>query len=155
MSDFRPPPPIQPTGVFHDIRLSAVLLGVLVDTAATIFGSLLLLTTFMTRDGSEPSEETLRELSAMPDFLLASLVVGLLCTVLGGYVGARRADRAHVRHGAWIAVGSALFGLAQFAVAAPGAPTPPLWFDLVGFSLMLPAGAAGGLLARVSSRSAA
>lgn len=141
--------------MFDDIRLSAVLLGVLVDTAATVLASLLLLSTFMSRDGREPSEEVLRELSAMPEFLLASLVVGLLCTVLGGYVGARRANRAHVRHGAWIAVGSALFGLAQFAASPPGTPTPPLWFDLVGFSLMIPAGATGGLLARFATRSAA
>ena len=155
MSDFQPPPSIQPAGVFDGIRPSAVLLGVLVDTAATVFGSLLLLSTFMARDGGEPSEEAFRELSAMPEFLLASLVVGLLCTVLGGYVGARRADRAHVRHGAWIAVGSALFGLAQFAVAAPGTPTPPLWFDIVGFALMIPAGAAGGLVARITTQTAA
>jgi len=155
MNETGPPPPIQPGGMFDDIRLSAVLLGVLVDTAATVLGSLVLLSAFMSRDGREPSDEVLRELSATPEFLLASLVVGLMCTVLGGYVGARRANRAHVRHGAWIAVGSALFGLAQFAVAAPGAPTPPLWFDLVGFSLMIPAGAGGGLLARVASRPAA
>jgi hypothetical protein len=154
MNETGPPPPIQPSGMFDDIRPSAVLLGVLVDTAATVLGSLVLLTTFMSRDGREPSDEVLEELSAMPEFLLASLIVGLMCTVLGGYVGARRANRAHVRHGAWVAVGSALFGLAQFAVAAPQAPTPPLWFDLVGFSLMIPAGAAGGLLARVASRPA-
>ena len=124
MNETGPPPPIQPEGMFDDIRLSAVLLGVLVDTAATVLGSLVLLSAFMGRDGREPSDEVLRELSATPEFLLASLVVGLMCTVLGGFVGARRANRAHVRHGAWIAVGSALFGLAQFAVAAPGAPTP-------------------------------
>ena len=46
-------------------------------------------------------------------------------------------------------------GLAQFAVAAPGTPPPPLWFDIVGFALMIPAGAAGGLVARITTQTAA
>jgi hypothetical protein len=137
------PPPIQPTGVFHGLRPGAILLGVLVDTLATFVTSALLIALFAAGlagayDGELP-EGALEPLLTSPEFLLASLVAGLLCTAFAGYVGAKRAACFCVRHGAWIAVGS--------AVAGQEGPHPPLWFDLVGFTLMIPAGALGGLLA--------
>ena len=84
--------------------------------------------------------------------MLASLIVGLLCTVFAGYVGARRAECFFVRHGAWIAIGSAFSALFFYAIAAEPGPRPPLWFDLVGFTLMIPAGALGGLFADYHAR---
>jgi hypothetical protein len=145
------PPPIQPTGVFDGLRPGAILIGVIVDTLATFVASALLIALFAAglaeEHGGELPEGALEPLLASPEFLLASLVVGLLCTVFAGYVGARRAASFCVRHGAWIAVGSAFYALFLYAVAGQEGPHPPLWFDLVGFTLMIPAGALGGLLA--------
>jgi len=150
------PPPIQPTGVFDGLRLGAILIGVLVDNLATFVAGPLLISLFAPELTSEPGgelpEDALEPLLTSPEFLLASLVVGLLCTVFGAYVGARRAACFCIRHGAWIAVGSVISALVIYALAGPQDPRPPLWFDLVGFSLMIPAGALGGLLAQYHLR---
>jgi hypothetical protein len=145
------PPPIQPTGVFEGLRPGAILIGVIIDNLATLVASALLVSLFaadLAREhGEELPEEAIDLLLASPEFLLASLIVGLLCTVFAAYVGARRAECFCVRHGAWIAVGSAISALVLYASAGQPGPRPPLWFDLVGFALMIPAGALGGLLA--------
>lgn len=156
MSEPGHPAPIQPTGVFEGLRPGAILVGVLVDNLATFLTGPLLIALFASEltpePGGELPEEALEPLLRSPEFLLASLVVGLLCTVFGAYVGARRAGCFCIRHGAWIAVGSALSSLLIYAAAGPQDPRPPLWFDLVGFSLMIPAGALGGLLAQYHLR---
>jgi hypothetical protein len=156
LSELNRPPAIQPTGIFDGLRPGAILIGVVVDNLATVFAGSLLISLFAARlteeRGAEPSDEAFEALLASPEFLLASLIVGLLCTVLGAYVGARRAGCAFVRHGAWIAVGSAIVAVAFLALEGTAGSRSPLWFDLVGFALMIPAGAAGGLLAHYHLR---
>ena len=145
------PPAIRPTGVFEGLRPGAILIGVVIDNLATLVATSFLLSLFAAglarEEGGEVPDEALESLFTSPEFLLASLVVGLLCTVFAAYVGARRAACFCVRHGAWIAVGSAFYSLFLYAIAGQGTPHPPLWFDLVGFTLMIPAGALGGLVA--------
>jgi hypothetical protein len=145
------PSSIEPTGVFEGLRPGAILIGVIVDTAATILSGIVLVSFFAAHAASQgdggTSVEEFDAIVTSPTFLLASLVVGTLCTVLGAFVGARRAACFHVRHGAWIAVGSAVIALVSYAASTQAEPSP-LWFDLVGFALIIPAGVAGGLLAR-------
>lgn len=156
MSEPVHPPPIQPSGVFDGLRPGAILIGVLVDHLATFIAGPLLIAFFAPELSPEPGgelpEDALEPVLTSPEFLLAILVVCLLCTVFGAYVGARRAACFCIRHGAWIAVGSAISALLIYAAAGPQEPSPPLWFDLVGFSLMIPAGALGGLLAQYHLR---
>ena len=151
MSQSSRPPAIQPTGIFDGLRPGAILIGVAVDNVATFVASSFLVSLFAVQParqhGAQLPDEALEQLLASPGFLLASLIVGLLCTVLGAYVGARRAACFYVRHGAWIAVGSAIVAVVLYAIPGQEGTRPPLWFDLVGFTLMIPAGAAGGLLA--------
>lgn len=151
MSEPHKAPSIEPTGIFDGLRPGAILLGVVVDTVATIISGVALLFVFTVQvasqhDGDIP-EEVLEAMVASPTFLLASLVVGILCTIFGAYVGAKRAACFHVRHGAWIAVGSAVVSLVSYAIQAQAEPNP-FWFDIVAFTLIIPAGVAGGLLAR-------
>jgi hypothetical protein len=150
VSEFHRPPSVEPTGIFDGIRPDAVLLGVIVDSVATIVSGFALLWIFarpvIRQSGGDVPDDAFAAILTSPAFLLASFVVGLLCTILGGFVGARRAARFHVRHGAWIAVGSAVVSLVSYAVSPPAEPNP-LWFDLAGFALIIPAGVAGGLLA--------
>src|SRR5262245_53425354 len=150
------PPSIQPTGVFEGLRPGAIVFGVFVDTLASLLASLLLVGLL---SGAQPPPEggaspadAVRELSASPRFLFASLAVGLSCTVLGAFAGARRAACFFVRHGAWIGIGSALVGLLFYGSSGQAEPRPPLWFDMLGFSLLLPAGALGGYLAGLAAR---
>ena len=102
--------------------------------------------------GADVPDEVLESLMASPEFLLASMAVGLLCTVLGAYVGCRRAACFFIRHGVWVAVGSALVSVVFQALTGGGDPRPPLWMDIVGLTLMLPAGACGGMLAQFHLR---
>jgi hypothetical protein len=151
VSEPRRPPSIEPTGIFDGLRPGAILLGVIVDTVATIISGMVLLFVFAPQaawqqNGNVP-DEMIDAIVTSPTFLIASLVVGISCTVLGAFVGARRAACFHVRHGGWIAVGSAVVALVSYAVSAQGEPNP-LWFDIVGFTLIIPAGVAGGLLAQ-------
>jgi hypothetical protein len=152
VSEWDRPPPIEPTGVFDGLRPGAILIGVVVDNLATFAANIFLVSLFAAGVADEWTEEVLEPLLASPEFLLASLVVGLLCTVFAAYVGARRAACFFVRHGAWIAVASAFLALFLYAVAGQQGSRPPLWFDLVGFTLMIPAGALGGLLADYHQR---
>jgi hypothetical protein len=128
VSEPRKAPSIEPAGIFDGIRPGAIVLGVIVDTVATIVSGVALLFAFtiqaaLQHQGDVP-DEVLDAMVTSPTFLLASLVVGLLCTTLGAYVGARRA-----------------------AIPGQGEPNP-FWFDIVAFALIIPAGVAGGLLAR-------
>ena len=151
MSETSRPPSIEPTGIFDGIRPGAILLGVIVDTVATIISGFVLLFVFAMQVAGQRvdnvPDDAIDAIVTSPTFLLASLVVGISCTILGAFVGARRAACFHVRHGAWIAVGSAVVALASYAVSPQGEPNP-LWFDIVGFTLIIPAGVAGGLLAQ-------
>lgn len=145
-----PPPPIEPTGVFEGLRPGAIVLGALVDHVATFVTSATLVAWLGVRAsqaGEEVSEEALEALAASPEFLALSLVVGALCTLLGGFVGARRAGCHFARHGAFVALASLLLGLLLYLPEARGEPVTPLWYDLLGAGMMLPAGAAGGWLA--------
>jgi hypothetical protein len=150
------PAPIQPTGIFDGLRPAAILIGVVVDNLATLVASYFLVLLFaiqlLRQHGGDVPDEALDPVLASPEFLLASLIAGLLCTVFGAYVGARRAACFYVRHGAWIAVGSAIVGVLLYVIPAQAESRPPMWFDMVGFTLMIPAGVAGGLLARYHSR---
>lgn len=151
MDQSRRPPSIEPTGIFEGISPGAIVLGVIVDTVATIISGFALLFVFgrsvIGKSGGDVPDNAFDAIVTSPSFLLASLVVGILCTILGAFVGARRAACHHVRHGAWIAVGSAVVSLVSYATSAQGEPNP-LWFDIVGFTLIIPAGVAGGLLAQ-------
>jgi membrane associated rhomboid family serine protease len=149
------PPAIQPTGIFEGLRPRPILIGVVVDNVATVVTSLLVLSLFAaqiaSQHGGEIPDEAMDTLARSTEFLLASLVTGLACTVFGAYVGATQAASSHVRHGAWIGVASAITGLFFYAIQGQEVPRPPLWFDVVGFTLIIPAGAVGGLLARFRS----
>ena len=149
MSGPERPTAIQPTGIFDGLRPMAILLGVLFDNLATYLVGSLLLLAFAGAPGSDGAfdEDALAALAQSNEFLLASLAGGLACTAAGAFVGARRAGCHFVRHGAWIGVCAALLGLACYPAPAASRPLPPLWFDLAGYALLLPAGALGGLLA--------
>lgn len=143
---------IEPEGLFDGLKPGAILLGAVVDNLATIVGSIALVVVLRPHEVSSPDEEASRAaldaLASDPGFLLWSMVLGVACTVLGGYVGARRAGRLHVRHGGWIAVASAALGVAFMLVAGQEPdPARPFWYEAIGWVLLLPAGLSGGALA--------
>jgi hypothetical protein len=150
------PPAIEAPGIFEGLRPRAILLGVIVDNLATLLASLVLVSIFAARQGlgqdGEISEEALEALASSPEFLLASLGVGLACTSLGGFVGAKRAGSSFARHGGWVGVGSAVMALVMSLSSGPNPSPPPLWLELAGYLLVIPAGVLGGLLAALYVR---
>jgi putative membrane protein (TIGR04086 family) len=150
------PPAIEAPGIFEGLRPRAILLGVIVDNLATLLSSLVLVSYFAAQQGlgqdGQISEEALEGIASSQEFLLASLAVGLACTSLGGFVGARRAGSSFARHGGWIGVRSALMALVLSLSSGPAPSPPPLWLELAGYLLVIPAGVLGGLLAAARAR---
>jgi hypothetical protein len=120
-----------------DIKLTAVIVGAVVDNAGTLLLMAVLAGALVSTGLSE--DEVMGRMKSTNGLLLG-LIVGLSCTVLGGYFAGKIAGRAEVLHGALVAVAGMVLSL----IFREG--SIPLWFDIAGFVGMLPAGIAGGYL---------
>ena len=149
----QPHAPIEPQGTFDGLRPGAILLGALVDIALSLVVSLLLVAWLQPEilEASEAEAHALlAELNGRAAYVAAGIATGALGTLVGAFVGARNAGQLHVRHGGWIAVTSAALG----ALLVVGEPPPPetaafpFWAEVLSYVLILPAGLAGGALAR-------
>jgi hypothetical protein len=148
-----PRAPIEPEGTFAGLSGSAILLGAFVDIAATEI-ALTLLALWLVPDAASGDDASARralaDLYASKAYVAANLAIGSLCTVLGAFVGARRAGQLQVRHGGWIAVVSTAIGFTLSLLLPPDpvdVADPPLWIQALAWLLILPAGVAGGALA--------
>jgi hypothetical protein len=153
-------PSIEPEGLLDGMRWRAVLFGVVVDIVLTGVAAAMLILWLAGPDAFSHDEEVaaqaLAAALASPQYLVSSLVTGLLATLIGAFAGARRAGIFHVRHGGWVAVVSTVFGFSLYLLPGVHAePTPPFWYDAVGIALVLPAGLLGGLLAAFRNPAAA
>jgi hypothetical protein len=106
---------------------------------------MMLLMTALVSQGLSQDEVVARMKTASGEFL--SLIIGLGCTVLGGYVAGRMAGRAEVMHGALVA---GIGMLVALLLRESGVPT---LYDIAGFAGMLPAGMLGGYMARQRQKS--
>jgi hypothetical protein len=122
-----------------DIKIKAVIVGVIVDNA----GTLLIMTTLAAALVSTGlSEDAVMGRMKGTSGLLLGLIIGLSFTVLGGFFAGKIASGAEVLHGALVAV----VGMIMALIFREGGS--PLWFDIAGFVGMLPAGITGGYLAQ-------
>lgn len=121
-----------------DIRFGAVLAGALADNA----GTLLIMTTLaaLLVASGLPEDEVMARMKNTNGLLLG-LIIGLCCTVGGGYLAGRVSGREEVLHGILVAACGMVLALITRESGTP------LWFDLAGFGGMLPAGVFGGYLA--------
>ncbi|MCZ6782246.1 MAG: hypothetical protein O7G30_02960 [Proteobacteria bacterium] len=149
------PRPIEAEGLFDGLRPRAILWGALVDNVATLVASAVLIGSLapgIVTEDEEAAKRAIEAAAAAPEFLIGSLVLGLACTVLGGYVGARVAGAHFLRHGGWVAVASAVIAALFYLVPADEpALEVPIWYEIAGWSLLLPAGLLGGLVAKSRS----
>ena len=110
------PPPTEQFPKRVGSAWKAVSLGVLADVCATALGSLVLffaLGSLMVSQGVSPAELD-ANLVRSDLTLLLSLVLGLGCTVLGGYVAARSANQREYYHG--LLTGIAVVVLGEIAI---------------------------------------
>ncbi len=132
--------------MFSGIRAKAVLAGIVTDLGATFVVMMVLASLLGAEAGVQDlPEEEARQLveSALqqPAYLLIGGVLGLLATVLGGYVAARVADVAPLLNAACVGVFGVVLGILFIG-------NSPIWFSLIGILLTLPAAIAGGVLWR-------
>ncbi len=135
--------------MFRGIRIQAVALGVVTDLGATLASGIALMIVLRMGAGMEnvPEEEArqfIENAFQEPSYLLTGGVLGLLATILGGYVAARAADVAPLLNAACVGLFSVILGLLFIGES-------PFWLGLIGILLTLPAAIAGGLLWRRSS----
>ncbi len=122
-----------------DIKFSAVIVGALVDNVGTLLLMTLLATALVSTGLSE--DEVMNRMKSTSGLLLG-LILGLGCTVTGAYIAGWMAKRSEVLHGSLVAVCGMIVAL---IFQESGTPS---WFDIAGFAAMLPAGIAGGHLAK-------
>lgn len=145
------PEPIGPSGLLDGLDWRTIFFAAVLDIVLSAVGGTILvawLSPDVLTPAGEFSEQAWNEFLQSPEFLRWSLVMGLAVTGFAAYWGAQRAGRHPVRHGGWIAIASALMGTALLLI--PGAnegPGNPLWYDVVGYTLMVPAGLLGGFVA--------
>jgi hypothetical protein len=146
------PNPIEPDGLWDGLKWGSILFGAVLDNVLTVLGFGLLTASLAGEEAfsqdEAAAERALQELASSPEFLLFGLLLGVAATVVAAFVGARRAGVHHVRHGGWIALGSAALSVVPYLLAGSApAPGPPLWYEALGWGLLLPSGLAGGYLA--------
>ncbi len=145
-----PLPPVEPTGMLSGLRPQAILVGTFVDYLISMPLGLVLIMVLSLKSSipfwDENSSEALDALTATPEFLAWALVLGMLCTVFGGYVAANQAGRRHAQHGAFVGLASLLIGFLFYLLPSPEVPLPR-WYEMLGVLVSIPSGAAGGWLA--------
>lgn len=141
------PQPIGPEGLLEGLRPRAILRGFLWDCALSIAASVALASLFLEDGVFQSRDDEIDAVFASTRFCLLALPAGLGCTVIGGFLAGRGAGTHPVKNGVAVGIAGLLLGIAGSLVPSTG-PASPWWFDFLGFVLILPAGAAGGALAR-------
>jgi putative membrane protein (TIGR04086 family) len=148
-----PPPPIGPRGFFTDVKIRPIVVGAVVDYVTTFIAVTLYVIRYyvkesFTDDGIPPQaiEKAFREAMSSQEGLLAFLIIGALCTVLGGYLAGRIAKVEQIKHGALVGAVSLIIGVLQTTMAGAESPVPSD-FEFLNYVLAIPAGALGGYLA--------
>jgi putative membrane protein (TIGR04086 family) len=144
-----PPPSIEPAGFFTGVQLRPVIVGVVVDYISTYVAMAIFIFGYLAKElarNGEVTSELIAEYMASPEGLRAALIIGSLCTALGGFVAARRAKTLEIKHGAFVGLGSLIISFIERLMQ--GQPTPlPEWFQFVSIVVVIPAGALGGFVA--------
>ena len=137
------PPPIEPAGLLDGLKWRPIVYGVWVDIILTFVASIPLWFVFVGPDFFSENEDVANQAAIRAYnsdlFNVLDLIVGGLCTVVAALTAARRAGVHFVRHGGWVAGGSALVGVLLLAIL-PAEPSQPLWVDLVAFIVIVPCG---------------
>ncbi len=102
--------------IYRSINYKAIILGFLADIAASISFSLtlsLLITFILSAKGYKEAEleQTLMQVFYTKTYLLLSIVVGFLFTVMGGFIAGRIARQSEYFHAGMVGIIGVLFAL--------------------------------------------
>lgn len=128
------------------INIKAVFLGFLADIAASMLFSVILgfiALAVLSAKGYQGDElETmLMQLFSGAVYMLISIVIGLGFTVMGGYIAGRIAKTGEYFHAGAVGALGLILGLFFMGQA-------PLWYNIAGFVLVIPAALLGGDMAK-------
>ena len=150
-----PPPPIEPTGFFTGIQFRPIIAGIVVDTVATIvlvtaYYTLVVAKELPVPDGTS-AEDAFAQYWSSSEGLMASLLIGSLGTLIGGFYAAYKAGTLEMKHGAMVGIGSILLGL--LLQTGGSEREMPDWFMALSLVAAIPAGALGGFFAELFKNS--
>jgi putative membrane protein (TIGR04086 family) len=146
-----PPAPIEPTGFFTGIRLRPIIGGIIVDTVATIVlvsgYYALFVAKQLPESGGAAAEDAFAQYWSSSEGLMASLLLGSLGTLIGGFYAGYKAGALEMKHGAMVGIGS--IGLGLLLQSGSTEREMPDWFIALSLVAAIPAGALGGLFAEL------
>jgi hypothetical protein len=121
------------------VNVAAIATGYLTDTLSTLlFGGIV--ASIVAGDGAS-QDEVIARFNDSLGLLLSTFAVGLGFTAVGGYVAAAIAKDRPIRHAAMVGVLSLLTSL---SLSLAGPSDGPLWLQLAGYALTVPAAVLGG-----------
>lgn len=144
-----PPKPIEPTGFFTGIQFRPIVVGAVVDFIAT-FAMVALYYAYYVAPAAGAAgafEDAAAKFWASTDGLIASLLLGSIGTLIGGFYAAYKAGTLEMKHGALVGLCSIVLGL--FLTPSGSESQTPEWFMALSFAAAIPAGAIGGFLAEM------
>ena len=149
-SPLKPPSRIEPTGFLTGIQFRPILVGVIIDTIATIALTSFYYAFFVAKELSAQggAEDAYSQYWTSSEGLIASLVLGSLGTLIGGFYAAYKAGSLEMKHGALVGIGSILLGLVLQGAGSDENALPE-WFMALSFAAAIPAGALGGFFAEM------
>lgn len=128
------------------LRVRPIIRGVLVDIVSTNLVLAAYTAWWLSERGRDVFDPTPEAFITSPEWLLAAVIIGTLCTALGGYVAGRSAAELEVKHGAMVGVVAVAVGLV--AKLIPGQAALPFSYEVLAVVIAVPAGAAGGYAAQ-------
>jgi hypothetical protein len=140
----------EPNIIYSGVKPLWVLMGVAIDWALTIIFVIVTMPIFFDSGALELSESEFAEHSEVvrqgAGYLVTSLLMGALATVIGAFFAARKAGAVHLKQGLWVSIASAVF----YLVIPDGelGDVIPLWAEVASWSILLPSGILGGYLAK-------
>jgi putative membrane protein (TIGR04086 family) len=144
-----PPARIEPTGFFTGVQIRPVIVGVVVDYIATQLAMAAFIFGYLAKELSkqgEFTEDALAKYMLTPEGLTAALLIGSLCTALGGFIAAWKAGTLESKHGAFVGLGSLIVSFIQQSMQEQPMQLPE-WFNFLSIVAVIPAGALGGYVA--------
>lgn len=128
---------------FNKLNVKAIIWGFIADIgASTIFAFVfgIIAGVLYALNGGSAGNFRVDYYANIPSMLI-SLIIGLLCTTVGGYVAGKIAKRYEV-------LNSLAVGVLGLVIGVLFAFSLPLWYNLLGFILVIPSAYLGGVIAK-------
>jgi len=143
------PKPIEPTGFFTGIQFRPIITGAVIDFIASFVLAAFYYGFYVAPHAGAAAafEEEAASFWATSDGMAASLLLGSLGTLIGGFYAAYKAGTLQMKHGALVGMISIIVGLVL--QSGDSESQLPEWFMALSFAAAIPAGALGGFLAEM------